>query len=38
MLASDPERRKRMGAAARQRIADNFTWGKVAQRLLAGLK
>lgn len=37
-LATDPERRQRMGLAARQRIASQFTWDRVAQRLLAGLK
>ena len=36
-LASDPALRLRMGAAARQRIVDNFTWDRVAKRLLAGL-
>lgn len=38
VLATDSERRKRMGEAARQRIASQFTWDRVAQRLLAGLK
>lgn len=38
LLATDPERRQRMGLAARERIAENFTWDRVARRLLAGLR
>lgn len=37
-LVRDAQLRRRMGDAARRRIADNFTWDKVAGRLLAGLK
>lgn len=36
-LARDSALRRRMGLAARERIAENFTWDKVAKRLLAGL-
>ena len=33
-LAARPELRERLGAAARARIASNFTWERAAQRLL----
>ncbi len=33
-LLADPELRRRMGAAGRRRILDNFTWGPMLGRLL----
>lgn len=36
-LARDGQRRRAMGQAARERIAANFTWDRVARRLLDGL-
>ncbi len=36
-LALDPERRALMGAAARERITDEFSWTAAAKRLLRGL-
>lgn len=37
-LARDAALRRRMGEAARNRIATQFTWDRVANRLLAGLE
>ncbi|MEY4592852.1 MAG: hypothetical protein RIR18_1747 [Pseudomonadota bacterium] len=37
-LFTDPKTREAMGIAARKRIEDNFTWEKVASRLVDGLK
>lgn len=37
-LAADAALRRRMGKTARQRIATQFTWDRVANRLLAGLE
>ncbi len=37
-LSSDRERAARMGAAARQRILDVFTWDQVAERCLAAYR
>lgn len=37
-LAGDAALRRRMGEAARDRIASQFTWDRVARRLLAGLE
>lgn len=36
-LVDDPARRRQMGEAARRRIENNFTWDRVARRLLDGL-
>lgn len=36
-LAGDPDRRARLGLAARQRIVEQFTWMQSAGRLLQGL-
>jgi glycosyltransferase involved in cell wall biosynthesis len=38
LIATNSERRRSMSLAARRRIEDNFTWVKVAQRLLDGLQ
>lgn len=37
-LVTDPERRRRMGEAARERVVREFTWRRVAERFLAELE
>jgi phosphatidyl-myo-inositol dimannoside synthase len=38
MLLDAPERRLAMGRAGRERVANEFTWPKVADRLIRGFE
>ncbi len=38
LLAEDPAKRARLGAAGRARVAADFTWDRVVARLLAGFR